>query len=118
MCKDLTPSQAQPLRGGVIDFNVNEDLMPHPMDFVYRAAWDLRRWDKGTIGVRSVVYRGREMPLAAVQLVAVGVDGSASVLDFMSGEQARKFAQDVLEAIADAGLALAAAKALQQGGVA
>lgn len=114
MNADRSSTNDQALRGGAIDFQVNEDLEPHVLDFVYRGCWDLRRWHNGTIGVRSVVYRGREIPLPAVQLIAVSEEGSASVLDFMNAAVARQFAADILEAAEDAERAYRMASAQTQ----
>lgn len=113
-----TPTTVGTLRGGAIDFSVNEDLEPHILDFVYRGCWDLRKWHNGTIGVRSVVYRGREIPLPAVQLVAVSKEGCASVLDFMSAAEARQFAEDILAAVEDTTHANEQALAHLKGGAA
>lgn len=114
----LTPGKFQALRGRAIDFRVDEGTQPHPLDFVYRGCWDLRKWHNGTIGVRSVVYRGCEIPLPAMQLMIVSAEGNASVLDFMGAAEARQLAADILEAIEDTTRAYEQARAHLQGGAA
>lgn len=116
MKANYTLDDNQALRGRAIDFNVNEDLEPHVLDMIYRGHWPVRGWHNGTIAARSVIYRGREVPLPAVQLIAVSKEGNASVLDFMSVAVARQFAADILEAAEDAERAYQLAYAQTQDG--
>lgn len=113
-----TPVAHRALRGRAIDFRVDEGTQPHQLDFVYRGCWDLRKWHNGTVSVRSVVYRGCEIPLPAVQLIVVSVEGKASLLDFMSAAEARQLAADILEAVEDTTHAYEQARAHLQGGAA
>lgn len=104
------------LRGGAIDFNINEDLAEHPMDMVYRGHWQPRRWGNGTIAVRSVLYRGMQaLPQPVIQLIAVSKDGAASVLDILSRCEAESFAQDILGAIDDVDAAFVVAARMKGG---